>query len=47
MAAFHQMATAAGLVCLTQPRAESFGQLAVYADPDGLGITVIQPLGKP
>ena len=40
--AFHQRMTAAGVTCLTPPKKEDFGTLAVYADPDGLGISVMQ-----
>ena len=41
--AFHRDATQKGARCLRAPADEGFGKLAVYADPDGLGISVMQP----
>jgi lactoylglutathione lyase len=41
--AFHKEAIAKGVVCVMPPKQEHFGTLAVYADPDGLCITMLQP----
>jgi lactoylglutathione lyase len=38
---FHQKAEAAGMKCIQPPKVQDFGGvLAVYADPDGLPISV-------
>lgn len=37
---FHQDMSAKGLKCLEPPKVQDFGKLAVYADPDGLPISV-------
>ena len=41
--AFHQMMQAKGVKCIQPPRMEEFGgRLALYADPDGLPLTVAE-----
>jgi lactoylglutathione lyase len=40
---FHKEVTAKGVVCIMPPKKQDFGTLAVYADPDGLCITMLQP----
>ncbi len=43
--AFHERLTAGGVPCLRAPRMEDFGaKMAVYADPDGLPVTVTGPM---
>jgi lactoylglutathione lyase len=37
---FHQKMLAKGVRCVQPPKAEQFGTLAVYADPDGLAISI-------
>jgi len=40
---WHKKLTAAGVRCLTEPRAEAYGiRQAVYADPDGLCFTLAE-----
>lgn len=39
---FHQKLTGQGVKCMQQPKVEDYGRVAVYADPDGLPITVVQ-----
>ena len=41
--AFHHDAIQKRARCLHAPTDEGFSKLAVYADPDGLGISVMQP----
>ena len=44
---WHKKLTAAGVRCLMEPRAESYGiRQAVYSDPDGLRFTLAQSLSK-
>ena len=38
--AFHQTVQAKGVRCLQPPKTEEFGRLALYADPDGLPLSV-------
>jgi len=38
--AFHAEMVANGVKCIQPPKDESFGRLAVYADPDGLPFSV-------
>jgi predicted enzyme related to lactoylglutathione lyase len=40
--AFHAHALSRGARCLRPPQPEEFGRLAVYADPDGLSVSVAQ-----
>ncbi len=42
IAAFHGRLTERGVRCLQEPAAQDFGTLAVYADPDGLPVTLFQ-----
>jgi catechol 2,3-dioxygenase-like lactoylglutathione lyase family enzyme len=42
---FHRTMQARGVRCLQAPKSEEFGRLAVYADPDGLPISVAE-MGK-
>lgn len=37
---FHQNMLAKGVRCIEPPKVQEFGKLAVYADPDGLPISV-------
>lgn len=37
---FHQNMLAKGVRCIEPPKMQDFGRLAVYADPDGLPISV-------
>lgn len=40
---WHKKLTAAGVRCLTEPRAEQYGiRQAVYSDPDGLRFTLAE-----
>jgi len=42
--AFHRELQAKGVPCIDPPRLQNFGfQLALYADPDGLPISVSEP----
>ena len=43
IAAFHRRMESLGVTCIQPPKREQFGTLAVYADPDGLPITIMQP----
>lgn len=38
--AFHEKVLAKGAKCLRPPKQEDFGILALYADPDGLAISI-------
>ena len=42
IAAFHKEVTGKGIRVLREPKQEEFGKLAVYADPDGLGISIME-----
>jgi lactoylglutathione lyase len=45
--AFHRNMVAKGILCIQPPREEEFGaKLAVYADPDGLPLSVADNLRK-
>jgi len=39
---FHKRLVGHGTKCLQEPKKESFGRMAVYADPDGLPVGVTQ-----
>jgi lactoylglutathione lyase len=39
---FHHRIVGQGTQCLQEPKTESFGRVAVYADPDGLPVEVAQ-----
>lgn len=43
IAAFHKRVGDMGTICLKEPFAQDFGTMAIYADPDGMAITVLQP----
>ncbi len=43
--AFHQRMSAQHIACLKIPTDESFGKMAIYADPDGLAITIMERVG--
>jgi predicted enzyme related to lactoylglutathione lyase len=40
--AFHKDVTGKGAHCVRAPKMEQFGKLGVYADPDGLQISVME-----
>ena len=40
--AFHAEMVAKGVTCLQPPKEEHFGKLAIYADPDGLPLSVAE-----
>lgn len=47
LAEFHKRMLSHGVTSLQAPKEEgNFGQLAIYADPDGLPISVLQPSGN-
>lgn len=39
---FHAELTSKGVTCLQPPKAEEFGKLAIYADPDGMPFSVVE-----
>jgi len=43
---FHETMLARGVRCVQPPKVEDFGKLAVYADPDGLPISVWEAAGQ-
>jgi lactoylglutathione lyase len=43
---FHRDALRKGITCTLAPKKQDFGTLAVYLDPDGVGITMLQPTAE-